>query len=201
MSVMNSYKQNTKPPMQPWYRHLWPWLLMAGPATVVVAGIVTAYIAFSTSDGLVEDDYYKQGLSVNQTVTRDRRADELGLQAEVVRSDDGMVLRVFLRAREAAVFPSALSMRITHPTRGGSDQNVVLHTDGAGFYSGKLSTPLNGRWHVALEDDKREWRLTGDWTIETGSTLQLPAVVKAAGSIDLHPDGGRMPDAKKTIKP
>jgi hypothetical protein len=164
---------------------------------VVVAGVITAYIAFSTSDGLVEDDYYKQGLAVNQTVTRNQRADELGLQAEVVRGDDGMVLRVFLRAREAAVFPPALSMRITHPTRGGIDQSLVLRMDGVGFYSGKLSAPLSGRWHVALEDDKREWRLTGDWSIETGSSLQLPAAVKAAGSIDLHPDSGRMQDEKK----
>jgi hypothetical protein len=197
---MNPPNRNTKTLTQPWYRHPWPWLLMSGPAIVVVAGIVTAYIAFSTSDGLVEDDYYKQGLAVNQAVTRNQRADELGLQAEVVRSDDGMALRVFLRGREASVFPPALSLRITHPTRGGSDQSLVLRADGAGFYSGKLSAPLSGRWRVALEDDKHEWRLTGDWTIEAGSTLKLPAAAKTAGSIDLHPDSGRVPGEKKTPK-
>jgi hypothetical protein len=201
MSAMNSSNKNTRAAAQPWYRHPWPWLLMAGPAIVVVAGVVTAYMAFSTSDGLVADDYYKQGLTVNQTVTRNQRADELGLQAEVVRSDDGLLLRVFLRARDAAVFPSALSMRITHPTRGGSDQSVVMRADGAGFYSGKLSAPLSGRWHVVLEDEKREWRLTGDWTLEKQSILQLPGAVKAAGSIDLHPDTGRTQDAGNASKP
>lgn len=41
----------------PWYRHRWPWLLMAGPGTVLVAGAITTWIAFASADGLVADDY------------------------------------------------------------------------------------------------------------------------------------------------
>jgi hypothetical protein len=201
MSAMNSLKKPMNALAQPWYRHPWPWILMAGPATVVVAGVITAYIAFSTSDGLVEDDYYKQGLAVNQSVSRNQRADALGLQAEVVLSDDGLLLRVLLRARDAAVFPPLLHLRITHPTRGGADQLVVLRSDRSGFYTGKLSAPLNGRWHVALEDGEREWRLSGDWTIGKQLTLQLPGTVKPPGTIDLHPDHGRVPNAANAMKP
>ena len=29
---------------QPWYKERWPWILMAGPAIVVVAGVTTAWI-------------------------------------------------------------------------------------------------------------------------------------------------------------
>ena len=32
----------------PWYRQPWPWILMAGPAAVLVAGAITTWIAFST---------------------------------------------------------------------------------------------------------------------------------------------------------
>lgn len=39
----------------PWYRHRWPWLLMAGPAVVVVAGVFTAWLAISRADALVAD--------------------------------------------------------------------------------------------------------------------------------------------------
>lgn len=39
----------------PWYRHPWPWLLMLGPAVVVVAGITTLVIAIATADVLVSD--------------------------------------------------------------------------------------------------------------------------------------------------
>ncbi len=46
-----------KTPITPWYREPWPWLLMSGPATVIVAGIYTSVLAFSGTDGLVADDY------------------------------------------------------------------------------------------------------------------------------------------------
>ncbi|MEF8767458.1 FixH family protein [Candidatus Accumulibacter contiguus] len=57
---------------------------MLGPASVIVAGFVTAYLAVVSSDGLVEDDYYKQGLTVNQRTARDQRAAELGIEAELL---------------------------------------------------------------------------------------------------------------------
>ena len=67
----------------PWYREPWPWLLMAGPAAVIVAGVVTAWIAFATFDGLVADDYYRQGRAINQELKRSQRASDLGLSASV----------------------------------------------------------------------------------------------------------------------
>ena len=39
---------------------------MAGPAVVIVAGFITAWLAIESNDGLVDDNYYKVGLSVNQ---------------------------------------------------------------------------------------------------------------------------------------
>ena len=32
---------------KPWYKERWPWLLMAGPAIVVIACIITIYLAFT----------------------------------------------------------------------------------------------------------------------------------------------------------
>ena len=40
-------------PIQPWYREPWPWILMAGPAVVVGAGIATTVIAVRTADPMV----------------------------------------------------------------------------------------------------------------------------------------------------
>ena len=40
---------------RPWYREPWPWLLMAGPAIVVVAGLFTAYLAVTSFDGFAVD--------------------------------------------------------------------------------------------------------------------------------------------------
>ena len=41
---------------KPWYRQPWVWFLIALPMTAVVGGLVTMYIAATTSDGLVVDD-------------------------------------------------------------------------------------------------------------------------------------------------
>src|SRR3990170_3926696 len=81
---------------QPWYREPWPWILMAGPAAVVVAGFVTAWLAVRSDDGLVVDDYYKQGLAINQTLGRSDAAERRGMQAEI-HLVDGQV-RVLLGA-------------------------------------------------------------------------------------------------------
>lgn len=81
---------------RPWYKERWPWLLMAGPAIVIVAGAVTVWLAVVSNDGLVTDDYYKQGLAVNQQLHRDHQAGNLGLHADVMRA--GINVRLLLRS-------------------------------------------------------------------------------------------------------
>ena len=39
---------------------------MAGPFVVVVASLASAWIAIASDDGLVAEDYYKQGLLINR---------------------------------------------------------------------------------------------------------------------------------------
>ena len=164
---------------QPWYRHPWPWIIMLGPFVVVVAGMFTAYLAIVSNDGLVDDDYYKQGLAINQETAHDRNAVKLGLQAELMQNVEGTELRALLRGHPDVVLPPVLKLRIAHPTRAGVDQSVLLRVDGAGSYSGKLKVPLAGRWHIVLEDEKSEWRLSGDWIIEAAASLHLPVAAKA----------------------
>ena len=68
---------------RPWYREPWPWILMSGPAAVLVAGAITAWIAFASADGLVAEDYYKQGLAINKLLEREEAARRLGVSAEI----------------------------------------------------------------------------------------------------------------------
>ena len=63
-------------PSPPWYHEPWPWLLMAGPLVVIIAGFATLLLAIRSSDGLVADDYYKQSMAINQIMLRDSRAHE-----------------------------------------------------------------------------------------------------------------------------
>ncbi len=157
---------------KPWYKERWPWLLMAGPAIVIVAGFITAWLAIVSNDGLVADDYYKQGLAVNQRLQRDHYASELGLRADVMRS--GMQVRLLLTAAEAAaVLPEALTLKLAHPTRAGHDQLVRMRSEGQGFYSGRMDADIGGRWYVSIEDPAGKWRLQGDWVADSEEPLRL----------------------------
>ena len=81
-----------------WYREPWPWLLMAGPGTVVLAGIVTTWLAITSDDGLVAGDYYKRGIAINKTLAREERARLLGLAGELQLDSDHRRSAVALRS-------------------------------------------------------------------------------------------------------
>ena len=44
---------------------------------------------------------------------------------------------------------------------------------------GRLASGVKGRWYVSLEDEKKVWRLTGDWLPEKNAVLKMP--LQAAG--------------------
>jgi hypothetical protein len=150
---------------QPWYRERWPWILMAGPAIVVVASLITAWLAIRSDDGLVVDDYYKQGLAINKILRRSEAAERLGITAELHLVDD----RVRVRLGAAAGGP--LTLKFAYPTRAGMDQSLKLTMVRPGVYEGRLQPLRPGRWHVFLE--QRDWRLAGDWTLPAAGALTL----------------------------
>lgn len=138
---------------RPWYREPWPWILMAGPAVAVVAGIATGVIAFAGADGLVADDYYKQGLAINRTIARDEAARSLHVEGDLVL--EAATVRARLSA--SAPLPDRLRLRFVHPTRAGEDRMVFLARDAAGTYSAPVAGLAPGRWRVILETE--QWRL------------------------------------------
>jgi hypothetical protein len=66
--VMTQEEQNAKP----WWQYGHVWLIIAGPAVVIVAGFVTLAIAIKTPDPVVAEDYYKRGLNINQTLAAEK---------------------------------------------------------------------------------------------------------------------------------
>ena len=52
----------------PWWKFGYVWLVLAGPAVVVVASFVTLYLAVTRPDPLVSQDYYRLGIDINQTL-------------------------------------------------------------------------------------------------------------------------------------
>ena len=56
----------------PWWRFWHVWLVIAGPVAVVLAGLATMWIALSSPDPVVSQDYYRRGVEINQTLARQK---------------------------------------------------------------------------------------------------------------------------------
>jgi hypothetical protein len=145
---------------QPWYREPWPWLLMLGPVVVIVAGFVTAYLAVVSNDGLVEDDYYKQGLAVNQRTARDQRAAELGIEVELLL---GGAVTGFAPCCGQGGLPPAGS---AEPAHCASDAPGFRSEGGSAFRGGRGL--YGGRWRRCRAAGMSRSRTTGrsgDWRV------------------------------------
>lgn len=141
---------------RPWYREPWPWLLMAGPVAVIIAGGVTAWLAITTSDGLVADDYYKRGLAINSVLKREEAAAKRGIAAEVHRMERDLVVNL------SGAQPEALFVTLAHATRAGYDVRLRLARGQDGAYRAELPAMPAGRWRVVIDDPRGEWRLAKD---------------------------------------
>ncbi|MBU3656582.1 MAG: FixH family protein [Rhodocyclaceae bacterium] len=159
----------------PWYRHRWPWILMAGPAIVIVAGFITAWLAIKSNDGLVEDNYYKVGLAVNQQLQQKKLAAELGLGAKLAYVETTQEIRISLSGLQPGALPDTLQLKLVHPTRKGEDQLINLRREGAQYVAQLPAAPSVGRWNVVLEDSVAGWRMDTVWDLRADRQVMFSA--------------------------
>ena len=50
----------------PWWKFGHMWMVVGGPAVVVMASFVTIYLAVTRPDPVISEDYYQQGIQINQ---------------------------------------------------------------------------------------------------------------------------------------
>ncbi|HEX4927355.1 MAG TPA: FixH family protein [Burkholderiales bacterium] len=138
---------------KPWYREPWPWILMSGPAAAILGGVVTLWLALHSSDGLVAEDYYKQGLAINRVLAKEDEAERRGISAAIRLEPDR--LHVDLKGDA----PPALFARLAHATRAGYDMRLRLVPVAPGAYEAELGRLPPGRWQVIVEDPRGSWRI------------------------------------------
>lgn len=134
------------------------WMLIAIPLASVIMGAVMITLAFNNNDGLVVDDYYKQGLEINRTLERDFRASELELAAEIEFQPTDNRVSLSLSGAPGFEAPAEISLGFYHATRKGEDKVLSLRRDTTGVYSAPMPALSDGRWYVSAETG--EWRLT-----------------------------------------
>jgi len=157
---------------EPWHRQFWPWFLIALPASAVVAGLITLYIATVNRDTLVKDDYYKDGLAINQDLARSKRAAELGITAELAydpSSGDVAVTTAGLPAETRQ-----LTLLLVHPTLAELDLSTPITRAADGTFRARLPLLGPARWRLQLLPDGGDWRLEARLELpdQTGISLR-----------------------------
>ena len=67
-SNTTSHLASVPAPPPAWWKFGHVWLVIAGPAVVVVASFITLYLAIAHPDPVVDADYYRKGITINQTL-------------------------------------------------------------------------------------------------------------------------------------
>jgi uncharacterized protein len=158
-----------------WFQDPFRWLLIAPPLTAVIAGGVTLWLAIASYDGLVVDDYYKQGLEINQVLARDELATALGVTAQstwLPHTDGTGVLAVDWQGAPHMLAPAALDIKLIYATRAGLDRDVRALPVAAGRFEVSLSALPVGKWHVHIASD--DWRLTDSIFVDAKTVTSAP---------------------------
>lgn len=53
-------------PKQPWWKQLWPWLLISGPVLAMIACGITIWLVFENVDPPIKQGVIRYGLKVVQ---------------------------------------------------------------------------------------------------------------------------------------
>ena len=138
---------------KPWYREPWVWGLMAAPAAALFGGVAMLWLALESADGLVAEDYYRQGLGINKVLAREEAARAQGISADLSLQED----RISVTLKGAQ--PEALFAHLVHATRAGQDLRVRLAPGKDGTYSATLPPLPAGRWRIVIEDPRASWRI------------------------------------------
>lgn len=139
-----------------WYRQPWLWFLLSIPIASVILSSIMVTVAIRGKDTIVSDNYYKDGMAINQTIEQDQTADQLKLQPDLSIDSEGLIVLTFAQALNPA--EPWLTLIIIHPTMGDRDIELKLLPTATGF-SAELPTPLQGRWILDLYSHDRTWRI------------------------------------------
>ncbi len=151
--------QNTinSPPVNPWYKQPWLWFLLSIPIASVILSSIMVTVAVLGRDSLVSDNYYKDGMAINQTIEQDKLAASLGLQPKL--SIKGQDLLLELNASGELPVQAFLTLKLLHPTVSAKDVVLKLLPSGNGLFIGELPHLIEGRRYLDLYAFDNSWRI------------------------------------------
>lgn len=146
---------------RPWYRQVWPWLLMLPPAVSVVGGVTMVWLATQTPSALVVDDYARIEELTAARFAKDEFAAVNGISATARlerNHPQATSVAIDLVPAAASVPPDFLVLHFRHAIAEGLDRTINAWRDGDayrclvdlgdGFYVLEIEPP-DARWRLA----------------------------------------------------
>lgn len=189
-------------PFTPWYREPWAWYIVGILLVTFAWGGFQVYTAFTHQDSVVIDDYYKNGKTINQDMTRIDNARSLAVAGTLAIDELIGEVRVTMRGNPE-VWPGQLKLSFLSPVFKDKDKTIVLNrsfgisaksaADSSPaqpgqnpMYVGQLDALVTGRYYLQLETLDE---LIPEVGYETGWKITLEAVVSPGTPITLkNPD-------------
>ncbi len=143
----------------PWYKQTWLWFVLTPLIAVVIYASIFMYIAITTSDGVVRDDYYKIARGMNVDTSRVEAAAKLGINGDILI--DTLTGDIRLNLSAYTPLPSELILDLIHPTHQKYDQSITLRavSQNSGVYLGALQSHLEGKRYLMLSDSSHSWHI------------------------------------------
>ncbi|MCK4952080.1 MAG: FixH family protein [Gammaproteobacteria bacterium] len=158
----------------PWYRMPMVWMLILIPASSVVMGIVMIWLAITNDDGLVVDDYYRKGKTINKVLKRDVAAVNYGLEADIQFDYELHQVTMKLTAGTGFDRPDRIIIHFFNATRTGLDKTGVFTHSGNSLYTASFPELNHGRWYIQVEANN--WRLLGSLSVPDNSKIHIRAI-------------------------
>jgi uncharacterized protein len=151
-------------------RWIWPGILIAGPASVVIACVITAFFVVQHPEALVASDYYKQGKAINAQLSQLSRAEALGLSTMTTAATDTTFTIRFPDARvnetanpksiDSTARVDRIEVILAHPVDANRDIRASASPNPSGAYEIALPQKLAERRRVIVTDSPaRRWRV------------------------------------------
>lgn len=158
---------------QPWYKNYMVVIFVIGlPLFVVVACLWFVYYSVQIKDTVVRDDWYMDGKTLYQDVSRDKLAHDLDLTGEMLFAKDGTVTFTLnypadslesgqLHDGTPIYYPDQLTLSISHATDIDKDRDAILkHTDDNHYTTKVQLDELESKYYVQVSNEgKLNWRL------------------------------------------
>lgn len=158
----------------PWYKHIWPWIIIAMLATSVGLTMHMVFIAADGQDTLVTDNYYEAGKGISRSLDRERLAKDLRLEARAQLDEVTGEVSLMLSGNSR---PETLEMNLISPTQAEKDRHLTLKRSSTepDRYIGQLPEVVEGRRFVELLGSQGEqiWRLFEEEKVGPGIELKL----------------------------